>query len=222
MAERGSLFSPRLPPTKSLCPPPLSQPPFQPPPFRPGEGTRVTVGVVVVPDLEELGGRDLHALQVALRRHDDGGGRGGGRGGGAEGGRGGGAVRGADSARGRRDGDSDGDSGDSGGSDGSSRRRPAEGYLLGPPRPATPPGAALPALRAKGGPGSPPGGCRPPLGVGREGWGPAGPPKLFWGPDAEVVVVDLPAEPSGCRLGKGAGCQLCGMVPCEVLGSPHL
>lgn len=66
---------------------PRARPPRPPRPRRPG-GKGVTVGVVVVPDLEELGGRDLHALQVGLRRH-------GGRGAVREGG---GAVRGPDSA----------------------------------------------------------------------------------------------------------------------------
>lgn len=116
----------------------------------------------MVPDLEELGGRDLHALQVGLRRHGGGAeGRGGARKGAA--GRGGGAVRGADSVRGRR---GDGGSGGGDGSDGSSRRRPAEGYLWGRPGRATPPGAALPLRGARrglparrgGGPGSPAGG----------------------------------------------------------------
>lgn len=121
----------------------------------------------MVPDLEELGGRDLHALQVGLRRHGGGAeGRGGARKGAA--GRGGGAVRGADSVRGRRGDGGDGGSGSGGGdgSDGSSRRRPAEGYLWGRPGRATPPGAALPLRGARrglparrgGGPGSPAGG----------------------------------------------------------------
>lgn len=51
-------------------PPPRIPPPAAP--RHPGKGKGVTVGVVVVPDLEELGGRDLHALQVRLRRHDGG------------------------------------------------------------------------------------------------------------------------------------------------------
>lgn len=108
----------------------------------------------MVPDLEELGGRDLHALQVGLRRH-------GGGVGGAErrGGARRGAVRSADSARGRRSnggGDCD---------DGSSRHRPAEGYLWGRPGRATPLGAALLSAGSgassppcAGGPGSPAGG----------------------------------------------------------------
>lgn len=52
--------------------PPAGLPPYTPrAPSAPG-GKGVTVGVVVVPDLEELGGRDLHALQVGLRRHGEG------------------------------------------------------------------------------------------------------------------------------------------------------
>lgn len=121
---------------------PLAHPPPAAP-RQPGKGKGVTVGVVVVPDLEELGGRDLHALQVRLRRH----------GGGAEG-LSGGAVRGADCARCR--------SGDGGGgcggddSEGSSRRRPAEGYLWGWPGTATPP-PALPSLSVGLGAASRPG-----------------------------------------------------------------
>lgn len=80
----------------------------------------------MVPDFEELGGRDLHALQVGLRRH--------------AGGAGGEALSAVLTLPARRDNTDNG--GD--GSDGSSRRRPAEGYLWGRAGPATPPGAALP------------------------------------------------------------------------------